>query len=187
MHASRTFSTPPAPVARHPAPRTISLSRATQVGYFCPIGGSADPAAGSHPLDGQLRLVHDAFELKYDIRTMMGVPEDEAVHLVAAGKKGELLDRIYSAYVAYKEAHDAVLVHGVGIGSGKLDAEVAAALGAPAIIAATARGAGGGDVFRQVMMKKALLDDVKVRSRRCSLRLSADCVALPGVLWRVCA
>jgi hypothetical protein len=38
------------------------------VGYFAPIGGSANPDSGSHPLDRHLKLVRDSFELKYDIK-----------------------------------------------------------------------------------------------------------------------
>jgi BioD-like phosphotransacetylase family protein len=111
------------------------LTFITQVGYFLPIGGSANPEQGTHPLDRHLRLVHDAFELRSDVRSMFGVPEEEAVRLVASGKRPELIDRIYASYAAYKDTHDVVIVQGTSLGSGKLDAEIAGALGAPAIIA----------------------------------------------------
>jgi BioD-like phosphotransacetylase family protein len=109
------------------------------VGYFCPIGGSAHPDSGSHPLDRHLRLVHDAFELCSDVKTMFGVAEDEAVKLLAMGKRAELIDRIYASYAAYKDMHDVVLVQGTSIGTGKLDAEIAGVLNAPAIIACQVR------------------------------------------------
>lgn len=112
------------------------------MGYFSPIGGSAHPESGTHPLDRHLRLVHDAFELRSDVRSMFGVPEDEAVRLVASGRRPELIDRIYAAYAAYKDTHDVVLVQGTSLGSGKLDAEIAGALNAPAIIACQVRHAG---------------------------------------------
>lgn len=105
------------------------------VGYFSPIGGTAHPETGSHPLDKHLRLVHDTFELRSDVKSMFGVAEDEAVRLVASGKRAELIDRIYASYMAYKDSHDVVLVQGTSLGSGKLDAEIAGALNAPAIIA----------------------------------------------------
>jgi BioD-like phosphotransacetylase family protein len=87
-----------------------------------------------------LRLVHDAFELRSDVRSMFGVPEEEAVRLVASGKRPELIDRIYASYAAYKDTHDVVIVQGTSLGSGKLDAEIAGALGAPAIIACQVSG-----------------------------------------------
>jgi len=105
------------------------------VGYFSPIGGSADPETGTLPLDRHLRLVHDAFQLRSDVRSMIGVPHDEAVKLVTSGRRPELIDRIYAAYAAYKDAHDIVIVQGTSLGTGKLDAEIAGALNAPAIIA----------------------------------------------------
>eukprot|EP00882_Tetradesmus_deserticola_P027312 GHRQ01030204.1.p1 GENE.GHRQ01030204.1~~GHRQ01030204.1.p1 ORF type:complete len:190 (+),score=57.14 GHRQ01030204.1:123-692(+) len=86
------------------------------VGYFAPIGGSANPSSGSHPMDRHLRLVHDTFEPKYDVKQMMGVPEEEAVRLVAAGQRAELLDRVYAAFAAFREMHDMVIVHGTSVG-----------------------------------------------------------------------
>jgi hypothetical protein len=50
---------------------------------------------------------------------MMGVPEEEAVRLVAAGQRAELLDRVYASFAAYKEMHDMVIVHGTAIGEGQ--------------------------------------------------------------------
>jgi hypothetical protein len=47
---------------------------------------------------------------------MMGVPEEEAVRLVAAGQRAELLDRVYASFAAYREMHDMVIVHGTGVG-----------------------------------------------------------------------
>ncbi|KAF8061400.1 pta [Scenedesmus sp. PABB004] len=132
------------------------------VGYFAPIGGSANPDTGDHPLDRHLRLVHDTFELKYETRLMQGVAEEEAVRLVAAGRRGELLDRIYASFVAYKEMHDMVIVHGTAIGSGKLDAEIASALESPALITAQAKDASITDIARRTLLKKALLDEHKV-------------------------
>jgi hypothetical protein len=46
--------------------------------------------------------------------------------MIANGQHGELLDRIYSAYVSYKEDHDLVLVEGPGplMGGTELDAQV---------------------------------------------------------------
>lgn len=136
-----------------------------EVGYFAPVGGSADPATGDHPIDRHLRVVHDAFDLRYDLRAMVGVPEEEAVKLIAANKRPELLDRIYAAFMAYKDVHDMVVVHGTSLGSGKLDAEIASALAAPAIIGVQAKGnpsLGVADVVRKASLKKALLDDHKI-------------------------
>lgn len=113
------------------------------MGYFSPIGGSANPDSGTHLLDRHLRLVHDAFELRSDVKAMFGVPEDEAVRLVASGKRAELIDRIYASYAAYKDMHDVVLVQGTSLGSGKLDAEIVGALNAPAIIACQVRSGPG--------------------------------------------
>lgn len=112
-----------------------AIFKLSAVGYFSPIGGSAHPESGNHPLDRHLRLVHDAFELHSDVKSMFGVAEDEAVRLLASGKRSELIDRIYASYAAYKDMHDVVLVQGSSIGSGKLDAEIAGAINAPAIIA----------------------------------------------------
>eukprot|EP00775_Hariotina_reticulata_P002838 gene2838-3131_t len=131
------------------------------VGYFMPIAGTAHPETGDHPLDKQLRLIHDAFELKYDIRSMMGVPEEEAVKLVTSGKRAELLDKIFAAYTSYKEMHDVVLVHGVALGAGRLDADVASAINAPAILTCQAKDQTAADIVRKVTIKKALLDDFK--------------------------
>lgn len=86
-------------------------------------------------MDRHLKLVHDAFELRSDVRSMFGVCEDEAVKLVASGRRPELIDRIYASFAAYKDMHDVVIVQGTSLGSGKLDAEIAGALGAPAVIA----------------------------------------------------
>jgi hypothetical protein len=47
---------------------------------------------------------------------MMGVPEEEAVRLVAAGQRAELLDRVYASFAAFREMHDMVIVHGTAIG-----------------------------------------------------------------------
>jgi BioD-like phosphotransacetylase family protein len=132
------------------------------VGYFIPIAGTAHPETGDHALDKQLRLVHDAFELKYDMKAMMGVPEEEAVKLLTSGKKAELLDRIFASYTSYKEMHDVVLVHGLGLGTGRLDADVASAINAPAIITCRASNQTAADIVRKVQLKKALLDDLKV-------------------------
>lgn len=132
------------------------------VGYFSPIGGTAHPETGSHPLDKHLRLVHDAFELRSDVRSMFGVAEDEAVRLVASGKRAELIDRIYASYMSYKDSHDVVLVQGTSLGSGKLDAEIAGALNAPAIIACQAKDLPIGELVQKATMKKVLLSEQKV-------------------------
>lgn len=120
------------------------------MGYFAPIGGTAHPDTGSHAMDRHLRLVHDAFQLRSDIRSMFGVTEDEAVRLLASGHRSDLIDRIYASYAAYKDMHDVVIVQGTMLGTGKLDAEIAGALNAPAIIAAqvgvrTRQGEGEGE------------------------------------------
>jgi hypothetical protein len=47
---------------------------------------------------------------------MMGVPEEEAVRLIAAGQRSELLDRVYASFTAYREMHDMVIVHGTAVG-----------------------------------------------------------------------
>ena len=57
------------------------------VGYFAPIGGTANPETGSHPMDKQLKLIHDSFELKYDVKTMMGITEEEAASQSTQGGK----------------------------------------------------------------------------------------------------
>lgn len=132
------------------------------VGYFAPIGGSANPDSGSHPMDRHLKLVHDTFELKYNVKQMMGVPEEEAVRLVAAGQRAELLDRVYASFTAYKEMHDMVIVHGTGVGSGKLDAEIASAISSPAIITCQAKDQSLADLKRKILLKKAMLDDHKI-------------------------
>lgn len=137
------------------------------VGYYAPIGGSANPDKSNHPIDRQLRLIHDAFEFKYDVKSMMGVSEEEAVRDVAAGKRADLTDRIYAAFQGYREMHDMVIVHGTSVGSGKLDAEIASAISSPAVIACQAKGLSLQDITRKVMLKKALMDDHKVSSR-CS-------------------
>eukprot|EP00878_Enallax_costatus_P009319 GHUV01009739.1.p1 GENE.GHUV01009739.1~~GHUV01009739.1.p1 ORF type:complete len:586 (+),score=159.89 GHUV01009739.1:322-2079(+) len=132
------------------------------VGYYAPVGGSANPEKGTHPMDNQLRLIHDAFELKYDLKSMFCVSEDEAVREVAAGKRGDLVDRIYAAFQGYKEMHDMVIVHGTSVGSGRFDAEIASAIAAPAVIACQAKDQSLNDIARKVMMKKVMLDDYKV-------------------------
>lgn len=132
------------------------------VGYFCPIGGSAHPDSGSHPLDRHLRLVHDAFELCSDVKTMFGVAEDEAVKLLAMGKRAELIDRIYASYAAYKDMHDVVLVQGTSIGTGKLDAEIAGVLNAPAIIACQAKDLPIGEIVQKATLKKVMMIEQKV-------------------------
>lgn len=109
-----------------------------------------------------MRLIHDAFELKYDVKSMMGVPEDEAVRLLAAGKRAELLDRIYASFATYRDMHDMVIVHGTSLGSGKLDAEIASAISTPAVITCQAKDKSLQDITRKVMLKKVLLDDHKV-------------------------
>lgn len=109
------------------------------VGYFAPIGGSADPSKGTHPTDRHLQLMRDAFELRSDLRSMSGVPEDEAVKLMASGKRAELMDRIFASFTAYKDMHDVVIVQGATLGSGRLDAEIAGVLNTPTIIACQVR------------------------------------------------
>jgi hypothetical protein len=53
------------------------------VGYFAPIGGSANPDTGTHPMDRHLKLVHDTFELKYDIKQVRMWCIGAVRHLVA--------------------------------------------------------------------------------------------------------
>lgn len=132
------------------------------VGYYAPVGGSANPEKGTHPIDNQLRLIHDAFELKYDLKSMFCVSEDEAVREVAAGKRGDLVDRIYAAFQGYKDMHDMVIIPGTSVGSGRFDAEIASAIAAPALIACQAKDQSLQDIARKVMMKKVMLDDYKV-------------------------
>jgi hypothetical protein len=49
-------------------------------------------------------------------------------------------------------------------GSGKLDAEIANAISSPAIITCQAKDQSLGDLKRKILLKKALLDDHKVRT-----------------------
>jgi BioD-like phosphotransacetylase family protein len=57
-------------------------------------------------------MVHSAFALKDDPRTMYAVTRKEAVGLLAQDKGDELLDRIYTAYEEYSEKHDLVVIEG---------------------------------------------------------------------------
>lgn len=66
----------------------------------------------------------------------------------------------------------------VAAGSGKLDAEIASAISSPAIITCQAKDQSLADLKRKILLKKALLDDHKVRRShrvvRCFVRLCKD-------------
>ncbi|EFJ49262.1 phosphate acetyltransferase [Volvox carteri f. nagariensis] len=107
-----------------------------KVGYFQPITGRPSPDS-KLKADRTLELMHSVFKMTCEPDHMVGVQEAEAARLIAAGKQAELLDRIYAAYVSYKEGHDVVLVDGPGqmMGDTELDAQIASALGSPVLMA----------------------------------------------------
>lgn len=111
------------------------------VGYFLPVGSPAadrDPLTG---LDRRAALVAAASDHRAlgDPREMVAVPEEEAALLIASGRTSELLDRIYAAFAAVRDRHDMVVVEGTGVGGSEFEAQVAAALGTPVLLALNAR------------------------------------------------
>jgi BioD-like phosphotransacetylase family protein len=132
------------------------------VGYFAPIGGTAN-VDSKNTVDAQLRLVHGAFEQKQDIRSMFGVPADEATRMIAAGKTADMMDQIYSAYAAYKDMNDVVVVQGTDVGAEDMDSQIAAALGTPAIITVKwHEGNSVSDVHTKLLLKRQALAEHKV-------------------------
>jgi len=132
------------------------------VGYFAPIGGTASVDT-NHPVDQHLRLIHDVFDLKHDVRQMVGLPEDEATRMIAAGKTADMLDRIYASYAAYKDMHDVVIVQATGVGTEEVEAQLAASLGCPAIITGRmGKHLGVADLHTQLVLKRHSLVDHKV-------------------------
>jgi hypothetical protein len=141
------------------------------VGYFAPIGGTA-AVDTDHPVDQHLRLIHDVFDLKHDVRQMVGLPEDEATRMIAAGKTADMLDRIYASFAAYKSMHDVVIVQGSGVGTEEVEAQLAASLSCPAIITGRmGRHLGVADLHTQLVLKRQSLVDHKA-SRGCLMVLS---------------
>ncbi|KXZ55418.1 hypothetical protein GPECTOR_3g7 [Gonium pectorale] len=112
------------------------------VGFFQPIGSSEMLPNSEINADRHVELLYRVFNIKGDPSRMTGVPEAEAARMIADGHHADLLDRIYSAYVSYKEDHDLVLVEGPGhvMGETELDAQIAAALNAPVLMTITGTG-----------------------------------------------
>ncbi|KAG2499811.1 hypothetical protein HYH03_002105 [Edaphochlamys debaryana] len=108
------------------------------VGFFEPIAAEA-LATSELKIDRHVELVYKVFNMKGDARHMTGVQDAEAARMIANGQNSDLLDRIYSAYVMYKEDKDIVIVEGPGplVGGTELDAQIAAALGAPVLMTMT--------------------------------------------------
>ncbi|GIL76328.1 hypothetical protein Vretimale_5892 [Volvox reticuliferus] len=135
-----------------------------KVGYFQPITGRA--AQDSHlKVDRTLDLMYNVFKMAGDPHRMYGVQEVEAAQLIAAGKQAELLDRIYAAYVSYKEGHDVVLVDGPGqiMGDTELDAQVASALSSPVLMAMMGNHSFlADDYYQAAMVKRQVFKDCKV-------------------------
>ncbi|GBF96450.1 ferredoxin-dependent glutamate synthase [Raphidocelis subcapitata] len=142
------------------------------VGYFTPFGGNQG-AKGNHPTDRHLRLVQSV--VGGEPSSMMGVPEDEAARLIAAGKTAELQDRVFAAFAKNKarlgESKDLVLVGSPPMVGEQLDAEIAAALGAPVVLAID----GGeltspAEIYRAATLRRQLYREH---------RASARCLAVP--------
>ncbi|PNW69941.1 hypothetical protein CHLRE_17g699000v5 [Chlamydomonas reinhardtii] len=136
------------------------------VGFFEPIGGRA--LAGSElSVDRHVELMYRVFNMKGDATRMTGISDTEAAQLIASGKQSEVLDRIYAAYMAYKAGGelDLCLVEGPGplMGGTELDAQIAAALNAPVLMAMSGRpNATANDYYNKAMVKRQVFADHKV-------------------------
>jgi phosphate acetyltransferase len=58
--------------------------------------------------------------------------------MIAQGRQGELMDRIYSAFSAARERSELLLVEGTSVGGTDLDAAIAAAINAPVLLTVNA-------------------------------------------------
>ncbi|KAG2450893.1 hypothetical protein HYH02_004725 [Chlamydomonas schloesseri] len=136
------------------------------VGFFEPIGGKA--LAGSElKVDRHVELMYRVFKMSGDPKRMTGISDAEAALLIANGKQPEVLDRIYAAYMAYKDGAelDLCLVEGPGplMGGTELDAQIAAALNAPVLMSMSGRpNATANDYYNTAMVKRQVFADHKV-------------------------
>ncbi|KAG2499809.1 hypothetical protein HYH03_002105 [Edaphochlamys debaryana] len=131
------------------------------VGFFEPIAAEA-LATSELKIDRHVELVYKVFNMKGDARHMTGVQDAEAARMIANGQNSDLLDRIYSAYVMYKEDKDIVIVEGPGplVGGTELDAQIAAALGAPVLMTMTGQpNLTVADYFNRAMVKRQIFLD----------------------------
>ncbi|GIL65714.1 hypothetical protein Vafri_19393 [Volvox africanus] len=134
------------------------------VGFFEPIAAEA-LASSELKIDRHVELVYKVFNLKGEASRMTGVQDAEAAKMIANGYHSELLDRIYSAFVSYKEDHDLVLVEGPGplMGGTELDAQIAATINAPVLMTMTgAANCSVSDYFNRAMVKRQIFLDHKV-------------------------
>ncbi|GLC39613.1 hypothetical protein PLESTB_001956600 [Pleodorina starrii] len=134
------------------------------VGFFEPIAAAA-LASSELKIDRHVELVYKVFNMKGEVAHMTGVQDAEAARMIANGQLNELLDRIYSSYVSYKDDHDLVLVEGPGplMGGTELDAQVAATLNAPVLMTMTgSANSSVSDYFNRAMMKRQIFLDHKV-------------------------
>jgi BioD-like phosphotransacetylase family protein len=144
--AAALYLTSPEGGARGATPLLLGLLNYLErhlpdVGYFLPVGSPTterDPITG---LDRRAQLVAAQSDHRAlgDPRDMVAVAEEEAALMIASGRTSELLDRIYAAYAAMKDRHDMVVVEGTGVGGAEFEAQVAAALGTPVLLALDAR------------------------------------------------
>ncbi|KXZ55429.1 hypothetical protein GPECTOR_3g8 [Gonium pectorale] len=134
------------------------------VGYFTPIGTAPRPNS-ELKIDRHVELLYKVFNMQGDVHRMIGVTDTEASRLIASRQTAALLDRIYSAYVGYKEGKDLVLIEGPGsvMGETELDAQIAAAIGAPVLLTQTGQpNATANDYYNRAMVKRQVFLDHKV-------------------------
>jgi len=80
-----------------------------------PIAGEPFPCSkGSDPR--HVELMRSVFSIREPSGDMVAVSRRECVELQAEGKDGELLDRVYERYDAYRAGKDLVLLEGTHIG-----------------------------------------------------------------------
>ena len=76
-----------------------------------PIAGEGFPQSQSG-LSRHIELVRAAFDMVGDAAAMSAVSRREVVDLLSQGRSDDLMDNIYSAFAAYRNKHDVVVLEG---------------------------------------------------------------------------
>uniref|UniRef100_A0A7R9VBV4 Phosphate acetyltransferase n=3 Tax=Chlamydomonas euryale TaxID=1486919 RepID=A0A7R9VBV4_9CHLO len=134
------------------------LQRHLTTGFFCPIsrGGGSDHS------DRYINLMISALDVKDSPEMMVGVPEVQANQLIAQGRVGDLIDRVYSQWAGEQSGHQITVCLGPGsfVGGNELDAQLAAALSTPVILTMNCPPhANASELYNAIMVKRQLFLD----------------------------
>ncbi len=129
------------------------LGKIDRVGFFRPI---INMDQGLKNPDNDINLISSRFNLEIPYEKMYGCTSKDVENLIAAGKDGEILERIIRKYNQLTETCDFVLCEGTDFASSTasfeldINAEISKNLGSPVLLVANAYQKGMDDILRSI-------------------------------------